>query len=56
MTEAYADRLKRVLEDLETHVSGQSDSTINYAAARDPRNHLRRRPRRAPCNGSCTGG
>ena len=34
MTEAYADRLKRVLQDLETHVSGQSNSTINYAAAR----------------------
>jgi hypothetical protein len=34
LTDIYADRLKRVLQDLETYVSGQSDSIINYAAAR----------------------
>jgi hypothetical protein len=34
LTDAYAARLKRVLQDLETYVSGQSDSIINYAAAR----------------------
>ena len=34
LTEAYADRLKRTLQGLETYVSGQSGSIINYAAAR----------------------
>ena len=34
LTEAYADRLKRTLQGLESYVSGQSGSIINYAAAR----------------------
>src|SRR4051794_22738814 len=34
LTEAYADRLKRVLQDLETYVSGQLGSIINPEAAR----------------------
>jgi hypothetical protein len=34
LPEGYADKLKRVLQDLETYVSGQSGSIINYASAR----------------------
>jgi len=34
LMDRYADRLERVLQELETYVAGHSDSIINYAAAR----------------------
>jgi hypothetical protein len=34
LTDAYAAMLRRVLQDLETYFSWQSDSIINYAEAR----------------------
>jgi hypothetical protein len=45
-----------LLRDLETYICGQSDIIIDYATARGTRtSRFRRRSRKVPCSGCCTG-
>jgi hypothetical protein len=53
---APAHKVARVLRDLETYVSGQSELIIDMRLPDVVMNRSRRRLPRARCNGCCTGG
>jgi hypothetical protein len=53
---APAHKVARVLRDLETYVSGQSELIIDMRLPDVVMNRSRRRLPGARCNGCCTGG